>query len=198
MTVERNMYDDPALAKIRKDQKDPLVAYLVVRTDLDMGVGKVVAQCSHASNMMVLRLKHEMSRQPEMWSERVRFGASWLHGSFRLIVKVAKKQSDFDKLKEDLDVFVVRDAGLTEVKPMTETVLCTWPMYKSQTPKRLVRMRLLKCERFESSNLLSSVQNDTLPLLTRDPTQIPVFGFTHDLNPIDWSVTPRISSCRAR
>jgi PTH2 family peptidyl-tRNA hydrolase len=143
MPVEHNPYDNEALAKLRTDQKDPLVAYLVVRTDLEMGVGKVAAQCSHASDMMVLRLKEQMRARPEQWDEHTRLGASWLHCSFRKLVKEAKNQSQFDKLKEELDVFVVRDAGLTEVDMGTETVLCTWPMHKSQTPKRLVRMRLL-------------------------------------------------------
>jgi peptidyl-tRNA hydrolase len=67
----------------------------------------------------------------------------WFNTSFRKVVLGGKKK-DFGKIISELNVFLVRDAGLTEVEPNSETVLVTWPMRKSAQPKCLSRLQVLK------------------------------------------------------
>jgi len=63
--------------------------------------------------------------------------------SYRKATLVADDK-EWEKLKEQLWCFVVKDAGLTEVDPGTETVMALWPMRKSEVPKLVKRLQTLK------------------------------------------------------
>lgn len=147
MPVEPNQFDDASLAEIRKTQEDPIVHYLIIRKSLNMGPGKIAAQCSHASKMLILAYKklEEVGTLHLRASELVLHAITeeWLNKSFRTIVLVADDK-EWEKLKEEVRVFVVKDAGLTEVAAGSETVISTWPMYKSQVPKIIKRLQTLK------------------------------------------------------
>ncbi len=146
MPVEPNPFDDKKLAVLRAEQADPLVQYLVIRKSLEMSPGKIAAQCAHVGAMFVLRYE-EIRRELGVCAGGLRkiqcdLAQKWLETSFRKRVKKAS-DSQFERIKQEMHVFVVRDAGLTEVDSGSETVLCTWPMLDSQTPKIISRLRNL-------------------------------------------------------
>jgi PTH2 family peptidyl-tRNA hydrolase len=145
MPVEQNQHDDEALAAIRRDQEDPIVVYLIVRKSLEMGAGKIAAQSHHAGKILMLRLD-ELLKKPSQSAEEmalIEITTKYLEHSFRTIVLVAS-DSQWQKLKDEVRVFIVRDAGLTEVEPGSETLMSTWPMYKSQAPKIIRKLQALK------------------------------------------------------
>jgi peptidyl-tRNA hydrolase len=160
------MYDDPEQVEVRRNQADPLIMYLIVRESLNMSPGKIAAQCGHATNMVLLKylreggvLPPEDGLHPDVREEDVYYSDSaletkrerhklhyyWLLGSFRKVVLTAddKEWAKVQKL-EGLNFVIVRDAGLTEVAPDSETVMGIWPLYKSQAPKAIKRLQVLK------------------------------------------------------
>ncbi|MCK9567360.1 peptidyl-tRNA hydrolase [Candidatus Pacearchaeota archaeon] len=150
MPIEPNPFDDERLAQVRAEQGDPIVQYFIVRTDIPMSAGKIGAQIGHGAEMFVLRyqmlLKHsieEMTPLKPEYAGVMEIVEEWLNTSFRKVVLGGKKK-DFEKIISELNVFLVRDAGLTEVEPNSETVLVTWPMRKSAAPKCLSRLQTLK------------------------------------------------------
>lgn len=146
MPVEINPFDDERLAKIRSSQEDPIAQYYIVRKDIGMSVGKACAQVAHAAQMFVFRYLEMKSGNVAPQSRYVQLidnTSKWISGSFRKIV-LGGTAKDFEKIKAELQVFVVRDAGLTEIEPGTETVIVTWPILKSEQPKILSRLQVLK------------------------------------------------------
>ena len=146
MPVENNPHDNEQLAVIRAAQEDPLVQYFVVRKDLDMSPGKIAAQVAHAAQMIVFRY-WEYKLLPGIPKDigksiKVEIFKKWMDESFRKVVLKADEKQ-FNKVKEELDSFLVRDAGLTEVESGTETVLALWPMKKSSAPKVIQRLRIM-------------------------------------------------------
>jgi peptidyl-tRNA hydrolase len=142
MPVEDNAFDDVTLAYIRANQEDPIVQYYIVRSDVPMTPGKLASQVAHGAMMFLLRYNQLKNHHSGAYAERLNQTFQWLNGSFRKVL-LKGDTKDFERLKKELDVFLVRDAGLTEVDPNTETVLVTWPMLKSQRPKFLTRLRVL-------------------------------------------------------
>lgn len=151
--IEENLFDNEWLSKIRKDQKDPWVMYFIIRKSLKMSPGKVAIQVAHGAQMIVFKyidlIKFDVIRIYNPSStlikntviEKIDSIYDWKCESFRKILKKAN-DSKFEKIKEELDVFLVKDAGLTEVEPGSETVLVTWPMKKSNTPKIIEKLQL--------------------------------------------------------
>ena len=145
--------------------EDPYVMYFAVRHSLNMGPGKIGAQCAHAAQMILLEYQAQVEdvedqhysylnsqqnknvtpiEEPIMLDKRHEDFGFWLertNGEFRKVVLRAKDK-DWDKLKE-LDHVLVRDAGLTEVAPGSETVLVLWPMKKSERPAIVKRLQVL-------------------------------------------------------
>jgi peptidyl-tRNA hydrolase len=145
MPIEPNLFDDERLIA---EQTDPIVQYYIVRTDIPMSSGKIAAQVAHGAMMFLLHYQ-------EVTNQWFHFDSSspkpphlirveeWLKGSFRKVVLGGTKK-DFKGIISDLPVFLVHDAGLTEVEPNSETVLVTWPMYRSSQPNFLKRLQVLK------------------------------------------------------
>lgn len=134
--------DSPEAVQARKDQPDPLVMYLVVRESLEMGAGKIGAQCGHAVGMAIIeyyRVKDEPLRVNDVALMKM-----WLDTSYRKVVLRADDK-EWEKLKACADVlsFVVVDAGLTEVAAGSETVMALWPMFRSSAPKLVRRLQVL-------------------------------------------------------
>jgi PTH2 family peptidyl-tRNA hydrolase len=150
MPIEQNPYDRPDLLDLRKNQEDPLVLYIIVRKSLGMDVGKIAAQVGHGVGMLMGRFS-ELERKVESrslafthpdyskWETTTR----WLQTSYRKVVLEANDK-DWEKIKDLLDVFLVKDAGLTEVEPGSETILIPWPMKKSEALKIIQRLQVLK------------------------------------------------------
>lgn len=99
----------------------PRVAYkmvLVVRSDLNMSVGKVAAQCSHAAVALYKRL---VLGNPNLL-------ADWEHEGQKKVVVSCKSEEELNTLEKkaisiSLPCHTIKDAGRTEVAPGSKTVL---------------------------------------------------------------------------
>ncbi len=95
---------------------------LVVRVDLAMGKGKIAVQCSHAA---VSAAEEAKRTHPEWWK------AWWLEGQPKIAVKVRGEESILElqtlSRQTGLPHFVVRDRGLTQIKPGTITCIGVGP-----------------------------------------------------------------------
>jgi peptidyl-tRNA hydrolase len=138
-------------------EEDPIVMYLIVREDLGMSLGKTCAQISHATKLLLLEyfkisvFQAALSKRPDAdkiithaREEHVAMINKWLAHRSTTITKRADKK-EWEKIKQlfDKNCFVVKDAGLTEIAPGSETVISLWPMHRSHTPKLIWRLRNL-------------------------------------------------------
>lgn len=129
----------------RAADPDPLVVYLVVRGSLGMSAGKVAAQCGHAVQMLLLAYGDLERRAPDLEpveATRLQDTREWLGGIYRKVVLTADDAA-WEAIKNELDGFLVRDVGLTEVASGAETAMALWPVRKSQAHKRIRRLRVL-------------------------------------------------------
>lgn len=140
------MEDPNSLEAIKKRaaQEDPIIMYLIVRESLNMSVGKTAAQCAHAAQ--ILLQKYYLDYFAEVTDEKYQLFRDWLNSSFRKVVLRADEK-EWLKLKSEFsanNIALVVDAGLTELEPNTETVIGLAPMRKSQVPKLVKRLQVLK------------------------------------------------------
>lgn len=138
----------------RESQEDPIIMYLIVRESLKMSPGKIGAQCAHASQMLLLKYTKDVISNynsdvgfyiPELNSNIFNLFTEWLDSSFRKVVLKADEK-EWKKLKEvfsEKEKVLVIDAGLTELEPLTETVIGFFPMKKSSAPKLVKRLQVL-------------------------------------------------------
>lgn len=156
-------HNSPEAVAARKDQEDPIVMYLIVRESLGMGIGKTAAQCAHASQMLQLKFNELEKQLIELENLEQTFGSlngkenqewdllqpqfyifsKWLDSSFRKVVLRADDK-EWEKLKQLPNRVVVVDAGLTEIAAGSETVIGFMPMRKSERPKILTKLQVLK------------------------------------------------------
>lgn len=138
---KKNEYDALELVEARKNQQDPWVMYLVVRKSLNMSPGKTAAQVGHAVQIMsdaYYKLKSEA-----FVSSKISQYVLWKEQSYRKVVLVAT-ENQWTKLLNELECYVVTDAGLTELEPGTDTVIGLWPMKRSIRPKIISKLQVLK------------------------------------------------------
>ncbi len=101
---------------------DEIKQVIVVRKDLDMGVGKLSAQCAHASILSFLevqRVDNDMARE-------------WLDSGQKKIVLKVDDEESLKKLHaafkfKKVPCALVNDAGLTQLPPGTTTALGIGP-----------------------------------------------------------------------
>lgn len=158
-------HNSPEAVLSRKNQEDPIVMYLIVRESLLplMSVGKIAAQAGHAVGMLDRKydeiifeieskwdpiygpseedfknIPQETKKNTDIWYE-------WNETSFRKVVLKADDK-EWEKLKALTEVLkiVVVDAGLTEIPPGSETFIGLWPMRKSEAPKIVKKLQVLK------------------------------------------------------
>ncbi len=135
--------NSPEAIQKRAAQEDPIIMYLIVRESLNMSIGKTAAQCAHAAQ--ILLQKYYLDYFAEIDDKHDLF-RSWLNSSFRKVVLRADEK-EWSKLKNEFtpnNIALVVDAGLTELEPNTETVIGLTPMRKSQVPKLVKRLQVLK------------------------------------------------------
>ncbi len=151
-------YNDSANVDLRKNQEDPIVMYLIVREKLGMSIGKTAAQCAHASQMLLLNYI-ELDKDvnwtaaahgdpvEQAKTERVMIFKNWLNSSFRKVVLKADDK-EWHKIAGSFVEGVMRvtvvDAGLTEIAAGSETVIGIWPMKRSEVPKVIKKLQVLK------------------------------------------------------
>lgn len=121
--------------------EDSYVMYLVVRDDLEMSPGKLGAQVGHAVQYICEKqAQHCWGSGPNNKKEIESYN-NWKRDNVGKIVLKAKP-SEWKKVCEAA-LYIVRDAGHTELEPGTETVAVFWPMKKSNRSNLLKKLRLL-------------------------------------------------------
>jgi peptidyl-tRNA hydrolase, PTH2 family len=128
---------------------DPLVVYIVVRSDLGMSVGKTCAQVGHSveyilDHFVKLMIVEAKIKGATCEHQHVMDMTCWKkNGSTKIILKASDKQ--WNSLKEVFgkECFIVRDAGKTEIAAGTETCMSLWPAPKSKAHALLQELPLL-------------------------------------------------------
>lgn len=128
-------------------ENDPLVLYIVIRESLNMSPGKAVAQGGHAVEKFLLKyfriqifsVKKDLNITTPDELEHVRVATEWIgNGSRKVVLRADEKE--WETIKSEMkDIFIIKDAGLTEVEPGTETALALWPQRKSSFSDTVIR-----------------------------------------------------------
>jgi len=110
---------------------------VVVRTDLDMGKGKIAAQVGHAC---VLGAEHVRKSNPEWFSE-------WWEGQEKIVLKVSSLK-ELERVKQDaIELSVpwseVTDAGHTQIAPGTVTCISLGPAPEEKIDKITGDLKLM-------------------------------------------------------
>ena len=110
---------------------------IVVRTDLDMGKGKIAAQGGHAC---VLGAEHVRKSNPEWFSQ-------WWEGQEKIVLKVSSLK-ELERVKQDvieLDLpwSEVTDAGHTQISPGTTTCISLGPAPEEKIDRITGDLKLL-------------------------------------------------------
>jgi len=122
-----------------KEIGNQLVVYLIVRKELRMSVGKIAGQCGHAIHYLTSKY-YKSGSKAEFFCERMRY---WEDNDFHTKIVLAASDKEWEKLKEEYDPIIVIDAGKTEIKSGSETVIVLWPMLKDERSKILKKLQLL-------------------------------------------------------
>lgn len=140
------------------DKSDPYVMYFVVRESLGMSAPKLAGQIGHGVQALFVdhgRIHPEQINRdfynPHGDQEVVRFMtafAHWASDTFSRKVLLGADEKEWVKVKalheETKHSYLIVDKGLTELQPNTETVIAFAPMLKSEAPKLLRRLQLLR------------------------------------------------------
>ncbi len=110
---------------------------IVVRTDLDMGKGKIASQVGHAC---VLGAEHVRKSNPEWFSE-------WWIGQEKVVLKVANLK-ELEQVKQNaIELGIpwseVTDAGHTQIAPGTTTCISIGPAPEESIDKITGDLKLL-------------------------------------------------------
>lgn len=113
---------------------------IVVRSDLPMGRGKTAAQCAHAALECCLQTFNNKKKQLMF--------ESWLRsGQPKIIVKIPNEKELLilaDKAQRaGLITAIIKDAGVTQIKPGTITVVGIGPGSTEVIDSITSRLRLL-------------------------------------------------------
>ena len=110
---------------------------IVVRTDLDMGKGKIAAQVGHAC---VLGAEHVRKSNPEWFSQ-------WWEGQEKVVLKVSSlkelEQIKQDAIELDLPWAEVTDAVHTQISPGTTTCISIGPAPEEKIDRITGDLKLL-------------------------------------------------------
>jgi len=107
---------------------------IVVRTDLGMGKGKIAAQASHASVAVLEKVGKEVAQE---WAGQ---------GMKKVVLKVSGKKELlelFQKAKKDFPAALVKDAGLTQIKPGQATCIAIGPAEEKELDELTGGLKLL-------------------------------------------------------
>lgn len=121
--------------------------YFIVNLSLKMSSGKTAAQCCHV-NTAIIRMLEKPSEMPFAYKEWLFDGeATIILGADNEQFNEIYEQFKGRKKSKDFEEFVmcdVVDAGRTEVKSGTRTVLGFTPMHKHEAPECIQNLATLK------------------------------------------------------
>lgn len=108
---------------------------IIVRADLKIGKGKLIAQASHAAIGAMKLVDEEIIKK---WENK---------GSKKVVLKAKDvkelKQIMSELKKNKIPLFLVRDAGLTQLKKGTITALGVGPVEEKKIDKITGKLKLL-------------------------------------------------------
>ncbi|MEM0143280.1 MAG: peptidyl-tRNA hydrolase Pth2 [Candidatus Parvarchaeum sp.] len=118
--------------------KKDIKQVIILRKDIKMGTGKMIAQGSHASLMSFLSTEKIYPEIAKKWIAE---------GETKIVLKVNKVE-EFEDLKNKLKrsglpFQIVKDAGQTQVPPDTETAVGIGPYYTDEIDKITGKLKLL-------------------------------------------------------
>ncbi len=118
--------------------KDEIKQAIIVRMDIDMGRGKLAAQCAHASLMSYFEVEKEDKAIAKQWLDS---------GEKKIVLKV-RDVNDLEKLfkafkYKKVPCALVTDAGLTELPPGTVTALGVGPWKSPEIDQFTSTLKLL-------------------------------------------------------
>lgn len=118
--------------------KDELKQVIIIRSDLDMNKGKLVAQGAHASLMSYLEAERMDKAIVKEWLDA---------GEKKIVLKVGDEEAltKFYKAFEfkKIPCALVSDAGLTQLPPGTKTALGIGPWKSSEIDQFTKGLKLL-------------------------------------------------------
>lgn len=133
---------------------DPIVLYLIVKSSLNMSIGKTCAQTGHAVGLLVADYYEEWLRRMDFENkfnelkftdEQIELFGKWQLEDYTKITLSANDE-EFEKIKSEFQspaIVVVKDNGWTEVPAGSETCIGLLPIRKSSRPKILKKLKLL-------------------------------------------------------
>lgn len=138
--------------------EDPIVMYIIINETLGMSLGKTCAQVGHAVQMLMqeyssLKSTSDMGSIDYTGSiglttedyAKLELINNWLETSYtKITLKADLKEWEKIKLEYKDSMYLVKDKGLTEILPGSETVIGLFPMKKSERSKTLKRLQALK------------------------------------------------------
>ena len=110
---------------------------IVVRTDLEMGRGKIAAQAAHASIESFLKTQQKDSLLADNWLRQGMPKIVLRAGSQREITEL------FNRIKGEFPCAIIHDAGHTQVRPGTITALGIGPVAGKKIDAYTGSMKLL-------------------------------------------------------
>ncbi len=108
---------------------------IILRKDLDMDKGKMVSQGAHAAVGALRKINDDVISE---WESE---------GSKKIVLKVSNlkelKEVENNLKKVKIPYFLVKDAGLTQIKPGTVTALGVGPIEEKKIDKITGKLKLL-------------------------------------------------------
>ena len=119
------------------DSMERIKQAIVIRSDLGMGKGKLAAQVAHASLEAFEKTRKERPEWVSLWEES---------GKANIVLKVANRKELMElyrKVKAELPAVLIKDAGLTQVRPGTATCFGVGPAPSDRIDRYLSHLKLL-------------------------------------------------------
>jgi peptidyl-tRNA hydrolase len=143
--AEEELGEPPVTGMDEESNGEEMKMVLCVRSDLEMGVGKIASQCAHAAVMLCSDHDSSSARGNLLFAS---WRAKWhACGATKIVLQVAsllelRSVADAAQLSR-LPTAVVADAGRTQIAPGTETVVGVGPAPKSLVDSITGKLRLL-------------------------------------------------------
>ena len=118
--------------------KDEIKQVIIIRADITMGKGKLVAQGCHASLMSYLEAERADKEVAREWLDA---------GEKKIVLKVSDEEAIVKLFKafqyKKIPCALVSDAGLTQIPPGTKTALGIGPWLSSEIDQFTKGFKLL-------------------------------------------------------
>jgi len=129
-------------------EKD-IVQYIIIRKDLNMRKGKMVAQGAHASMGVIFNYLHEVNDKTLKLINIPEDMMEWINGTFTKICVCVNSEEELISLHEqaivnDFPCSLIKDKGLTEFHGIeTKTAIAIGPIERTKVKHLVGDLKLL-------------------------------------------------------